>query len=167
VITAIEDQQGIALGNRPRPAQYIAVGVGGRGRDLPVGQAKARGEQLATHQGIFAGQHGGQAVASLLGKGLGDRLRRVAEHAAGVAQAEVDVLVAVDIMETRPLGALDEQRTGRRPIGHPVHRHAAEQRLASALGQRLRARVALQEARLLGSEELRHGLAADATGSHA
>ena len=72
VITAIEDQQGIALGNGPRPAQYIAVGVGGRGRDLPVGQAKARGEQLATHQGIFAGQHGGQAVASLLGKGLGD-----------------------------------------------------------------------------------------------
>jgi len=133
---------------------------------VPVGQAEAFGEQFAADHRVFAGEHAGQAVAGLLGEGAGDRCRRVAEHGAGVAEAEVDVLVAVDIEEAGALSALDEQRGGRRPVAHPVHRHAAEQRMSGALGQRQRARVALEEALPLARGQNLYRLFRDAAGCH-
>ncbi|MOA01267.1 hypothetical protein D3C78_1206610 [compost metagenome] len=90
----------------------------------------------------------------------------MAEHAAGVAEAEVEVLVTVDVEEAGALGALDEQRCRRRPVAHPVHRHAAEQRLAGALGQRHGLRVGGDEALALARVEGFHGVFGDSTGAH-
>ena len=166
VVAAVEHQQHFALGDRPRPAQHIAVRIRGGGGDLPERQTEACGQQLAGNHGIFAGEHGGQAVVALFGDRLGDRVRRVAEHGAGVAQAEVDVFVAVDIIEARALGAADEQRIRGRPVGHPVHRYAAEQRVARPLGQGHGFRIALDKARSFTGGEGFHGGWADTTGSH-
>ena len=166
VVAAVEHQQGLAPGHRAGPAQHVAVGVGGGGGDLPERQAEARGQQFAADHGVFARQHGGQAVVGLLGDGLGDRVRRVAKHGAGVAQAEVDVLVAVDVIKAGALGALDEQRAGRRPVGHPVHRHAGVQRAARAFGQGDGLRIAFEETGALAGGEGFHGGLADTTGSH-
>ena len=164
VVAAVEHQQGLALGDGARPAQHVAVGIGGGGGHLPVGQAEALGQQLATDHGVLAGQHGGQAIVRLLGEGASDRVGRVAEHGAGVAQAEVDVLMTVHVEETRTLGAFDEQRHWRRPIGHPVHRYAAVQRVTGAFGQRHGLRIAGQEQFALGSDETINGDWADTTG---
>ncbi len=164
VVAAIEHQQGLALGDGARPAQHVAVGVGRRGGDLPVGQAEALRQQFAADHGILAGEHGGQAVAGLLGDGAGHGIGRVTEHAAGVAQAEVDVLMTVHVEEACALGALDEQRHRCRPVGHPVHRHAAVQRMACTFGQGCGFRVAGQEQLALGSDETLHGGLADTTG---
>ena len=112
VVATVEYQHHLATGDRTRPAQDEAVGVGGGGRYLPERQAEALRQQLACDDGILPRKHGGQAVRALLGERPGDRRRRMAEHAAGIAQAEVHVGVAVHIMETRAVGTRHEQRTG-------------------------------------------------------
>ncbi|MNF62030.1 hypothetical protein D3C84_436990 [compost metagenome] len=166
VVAAIEYQQHLAPGNGAGPAHYEAVGVGGGGRYLPVGQAETFGQQLAGDHGVFAGKHGGQAVGALFGDGAGDGLGGVAEHAAGVAQAEVHVLVAVHVMETRAFGVVHEQRAGGGPVAHPVHGHAAEQRMAGALGQGDGLRILLHKALALAGGQGCHSAFGDATGSH-
>ena len=62
---------------------------------------------------------------------------RMAGHGAGVAQAEIDVAVAVHIVEVRALGLADEGRESAGPLDHPVHGHAAQQRFAGAFEQSL------------------------------
>ena len=52
--------------------------------------------------------------------------RAVAEHRAGIAQAEIDIGVAVGIGEVDALRRLDEERKRRSPVDHPVHRDAAQ-----------------------------------------
>src|SRR5262245_56048136 len=70
-------------------------------------------------------------------------------HGACVAEAEVDVLVAVDIYQTGParLGHVDRIRRG--PLGHPAHRHAAEEHRLRALPELARAGMGTAEASLL------------------
>jgi hypothetical protein len=51
----------------------------------------------------------------------------MAEHRAGVAKAEIVELVAVDVGDGGAFGAVDQDRERRRPVAHPVHRHAAEE----------------------------------------
>ena len=86
----------------------------------------------------------------------------MARHRAGVAEAEVDVLVRVDVDEARAFRLLHEHREASRPLAHPVHGDALEQRRPRALGQLAGARVRLDEARLLARVQLgetgdRHG----------
>ena len=166
VVAAVEHQQGFALGDRAGPAQHVAVRIRGGGGDLPEWQAEARGQQLAADHRVFAWQHGGQAVVALFGDGLGDRVRRVAEHGAGVAQTEIDVLMTVHVIEARPLGPFDKQRHRRRPVGHPVHRHAAVQRVARTFGQGHGFWITRDKALTLTLGEGFYGGWVDTTGSH-
>ena len=112
VVAAVEHQQCLALGDRPRPAHHVAVGIGGRGGHLPIRQAKALGKQLAADHCIFAGEHRGQASVGLFDHGAGNRLGRMPEHAAGIAQAKIDVFMTVHIGETCAFGLLHKQRRG-------------------------------------------------------
>ena len=48
-------------------------------------------------------------------------------HGAGVAQAEINVIVAVDILEMRAVGFGDEDGKFAGPLFHPVHGDAAEE----------------------------------------
>ena len=54
-------------------------------------------------------------------------------HGPSVAKAEIDVAKAVDVEELGAMSFADEGRESAGPFCHPVHRHAAEQRLARAL----------------------------------
>ena len=80
--------------------------------------------------------------------------RGVAGHRAGVAEAEVDVLVAVDVGEARALGLGREDREAAGPAHHPVHRHAAEQRVLRLLAERVGARVLGAEALELAGHQV-------------
>ena len=90
------------------------------------GRPKRLRQQPADGQRVLAGQHVGQAAPGLAADGAGDRRRRMAEHRAGIAEAEIVERVAVDVGDRGALGAVDEDRERRRPVVHPVHRHAAE-----------------------------------------
>jgi hypothetical protein len=132
-------------GDRPRPAQHEPVGVGRGRRHLPERQLEALGQQLADNGGVGARQHGGQAALGLAAHHLGDRLGRMAEHGAGIAQAEVVVGVAVDIDQRGAVGLAHEQRKGRAPIEHPMHGHAAKPVARRFFRQLLGRRIALRE----------------------
>ena len=78
-------------------------------------------------------------------------------HRPGVAQAEVDVVEAVDIGEVRARGSVEEQWERARPAGHPGHRHAAEQVGLSLFGELCGAWVGGDEALfLLGVASVEH-----------
>ena len=82
---------------------------------------------------------------------------RVAGHGAGVAEREVDVLVAVDVGD--PGAAAWAKKSGNPPdhSDHPGHRHAHQEVLAGALGERGAARVAAGEGRPLVGEQALEG----------
>ena len=140
-------------GDRPGEADHGAVGVGGGQRELPVGEAKAASELLADPARVLGGEHQGDAADCLGGDRLGRCGGRMPGHRAGVAQAEVDVGVVVHVGEVgaRRLGHEHRVRAG--PLRHPRHRHAGKERLLPLLEELPGARVLLDEALLLGSQE--------------
>ena len=79
---------------------------------------------------------------------------RVPGHRTRVAEAEVDVLDPVDVDEARSLRLCTN--TGKPPghFAHPVHRHALEERCPRPLRELARARVGLDEPRLLARVQL-------------
>src|SRR4029079_16840442 len=81
------------------------------------------------------------------------RLGRMAGHRSGVAQAEVDVFVPVDVREARAVRFRREDREATRPADHPRHRHAAQQRPARLDGQLAGARMLALETLELAVEE--------------
>src|SRR5262249_27709336 len=118
-------------------------GVGaGRGHcTRPAGSSAATLQLAADPDGILGGQHEGDATAEPVDDGLDRLLWGMAGHGSGIAKAEIDVLMAVDVAEAgaRPLG--DENREVSRPADHPVHGDAVEQAGLGLLEQRPRARV--------------------------
>src|SRR5262245_41618229 len=77
----------------------------------------------------------------------------MSRHGTRVAEAEVDVLVAVDVDQPGPgrLGHVDRVRRG--PLGHPAHRHPAEQHRLGAPPELARAGMRAAEAGLLVLEQ--------------
>ena len=109
-----------------RPAQHRAVRVGGGLRHLPERQAEQLRELLADARHALRRQHRVMPVGAGFGQRARDRGRRMAEHRAGVAEAEIDVGVAVDVFDFDAARAAHEQRMRRAPVAHPVHGHAVE-----------------------------------------
>src|SRR5207245_2939657 len=58
------------------------------------------------------------AVSQRTGNGLDHRLGRMPENRRPVAQDIVDMDVAIDVIEPRPLAALEEQRHRRAGVAH-------------------------------------------------
>ena len=102
MIAAVEDKDLRSTGDGACDAQRETIGVGRCGRDLPFGQAEALRQQPSEHQRILVGQHVGQPAAGLTADGARDRRRRMAEHRAGVAEAEIVEADAVDVEDVAP-----------------------------------------------------------------
>ena len=62
----------------------------------------------------------------------------MAGHGPGVPEAEIDIPMPVNIEKVSTLRLAHERRECPRPLDHPVHGHACQQRLARTLEQRLR-----------------------------
>jgi hypothetical protein len=148
VVAVAEDEHVRPPRHRPAQAQCPAVGVGGGQREAPQRHAEAAAELLAHPRGVFGRQH--QRRAALLAQPPLDRRdrrrRRVPGHRARVAEREVDVAVAVDVLDRRSVRGRGVDRMTAGPLGHPGHRHAADQRPPRALEQLARARVLAGEA---------------------
>ena len=125
------------FGDLARQADGETIGIGGGQSELPVGQSEALLQFFGDENRIFGGQHQRDAALHLLFDGFDGGEGRMPGHGAGVAQAEVDVAVAVHVVEVRALGFADEGRKSAGPLDHPVHGHAAEQRFAGTLEQGL------------------------------
>ena len=114
---------------------------------MPEGEAEAALKIFADPERVFGGKHERDAFADTAGDSVGDDLGRVAGHSAGVAEAKVDVVVAIDVGEVGAAGGLYENGKRASPFVHPVHRHAAKER-------RLGAKIEFGGARMIGDETL-------------
>ncbi len=132
MVAPVEHEHPGPAGQRAREADREPVRVGGRERELPAREAEPARELLPHPERVLARQHERDPAVDALAHRPHGRLRRVAAHRARVAEAEVDVLEPVDVPEAGAarLGRVDGEPAG--PAGHPVHRHAAEERPARA-----------------------------------
>ena len=108
VIAIVEDQHFGAPGDHARHAQGMTIGVGGGERELPVRKSEAALEFLANPDHIFVRQHERDAFLDLLGDGFDRGFGRVTGHCACVAEAKVNVGIAVHVGEVRAFGFLDK-----------------------------------------------------------
>ena len=96
VVAVVVDDDLAPAGDVAGEAEREPVRVRGRQRELPGRQPEPPGELLAGPDGVLGREHVGDAAAQLALDGGDRRGRAVAGHRAGVAEAEVDVVVAVD-----------------------------------------------------------------------
>ena len=73
----------------------------------------------------------------------------MSSHCTGVAETKIYIAVTVHVEQMRPLRLADKRRISAGPLHHPIHRDAGQQRLASALKQRLRFRTLVHKLLLL------------------
>ncbi len=137
----------------PREADREPVRVGRGEGELPARHAEAPGQLLRHRERVLRREHRRDPARRLLGNCAQRRLRRVAAHRTRVAEAEVDVLVAVDVGEAAPARVGDEEREPAGPLGHPVHRHSGQEVVLRSLCQRARPWVLAREALLLATHE--------------
>ncbi len=128
VVAPVEDEHLPAAGHLAGQPQGEPVRVRGGQRELPEREPEAPRQLLADPGRVLGREHRRRAAGRLGSHRLHDRLRRVAGHRAGVAEAEVDVLVAVDVDDPRACRLLDEDREAAGPARHPAHRDAEQER---------------------------------------
>ena len=127
MVAVVEDENFRALGDFAGDANSEAIGVGGGERELPIGQVETALEIFADPERVFGGKHQRDAFFGAAGDGFSDDIGRVAGHGTGVAQAEVDVVAAVNVSEVRAFGGFDEDGECAGPFFHPVHGDAAKE----------------------------------------
>ena len=154
VVAVVIDQHDAALGDLAREPQRKPIGVGRRQRELPDRKTKAAGEFLADERSVLGGEHGRHAALELRGDRGDGRRGPMPGHRAGITQAQVDVVVPIGATKVGAFRFLDNDGEAARPLRHPVHRHATQQRMAGALEQASGARVRLHECRPLAIHEL-------------
>ena len=125
----------------------VAVSV-----NCQAGSPKPR-QLLADPSRVLGREHRGDAPAELPLHGRDHRGRAMAGHRAGVAEAQVDVVVPIHARCVGAAGRLQEERERTRPLDHPVHGHAVEQARAGAFVQRTSPWVPLGKCRQLALEE--------------
>ena len=145
VVLAVEEQDLVAAGERPRDADRLGVRVRRAQRELPLRQAVAAAELLGDPQRVLVRQQELRALRRAARDRLHDRLRRVAAEHRHVRDVEVRVLVSVGVAEARALAFGDEQRRVVVGRAEPRHRHAVRHR-------GLRARPQLRGTRTRGDE---------------
>ncbi len=153
VVVVVVDEDLRPARDVPGEPDREPVGVGRRERELPVPEPEPPAELVGGDDRVLGGQHVGDPAAELALDGRDRRGGPVAGHGPGVAEAEVDVLVPVDVAEPGTRRLVDEQRVRAGPADHPVHRDAVEQGALGALEQRPRPRVGPFERGRLGGHE--------------
>ena len=144
VIAVVHNQHLRPTGQLATRAQNPAIGVRSRQREGPLGQTKAPCKLACDPDRILGWQHRRDApeLANPVLHGRNHRVGRVPRHRAGVAKAEIDQLVAIDVDDAIALGPLEEDDVLADPDLHPLHRDATNQvclRLGCECARRWRA----------------------------
>ena len=144
VVAVAEHEHLRAPGEVPGEADRPPVGVGGAQREAPPLDAEPPGELVGDEGRLLGREHGRGAAEArqAVVHGADGRRGRVAGHRPGVAEAEVDVLVAVEVRQPGAACAPQVEREAAGPLVHPGHRHPAEQVGGGAGEGGERARVA-------------------------
>lgn len=163
VILAVEHQHLVAAGDQAGNADGEAVGIGRRDGHLPVGQAEEPGKAACHDDGVFRRQHiGCPATGDLSRHHLGDGRIGVAEEGRGIAEAEIDIAMSVDIRQPGADRSFGEDRIGAAPLAHPMQGHAVRHVTHGFFVQDTGARMRGDEAFLLAQPQAGEQLRGDA-----
>src|SRR5271154_3749024 len=163
-IAVVEDQNFRAFGDFAGEADGKTVGVGGGEGELPERQAETEGEFFAHVERVFGGKHEGNSLLGLAEDRFDGGGGRMASHGAGVTEAEVDVVVTVDVGDGGAVGFGDENRKFAGPFFHPVHGDAAEEGFLGAFAERGGFGMSRDEIIFFAGEELAETGAIDGGG---
>lgn len=162
MVAAIEHQHLGPSRDGPRESDGETVGIGCRHRDLPALQPEVALEGGLDMDGTFGRHHHRKPARGSLSQGICEPNGVVSKERCRVAETEIEVVVTVHIGDVTTLGILREQGKGRRPFGHPVHRHPVEQRCPGPLKHGFESRMGLDKASPLPGENLlKNGLVLD------
>ena len=137
-------------GNVARETNGETIRVRGGQGELPVRQMKATLQFFADPDGVLRGQHQRDSTIELRLRGGNGGCGGMSGHGSGIAEAEIDVAMSVDIDDFGSVSFADERRKCSGPFGHPVHGHAAEERFAGAGEERFRFGMGGREIFLFG-----------------
>ncbi len=149
VIAPVKHQNLRPSRDLPRQPDRKPIRIRSRQRELPVRQMKSLLQFLGYKNRILPRQHQSNTQPRLIFHGFDRRGWRMSGHRTRVAQAKVDVAMPVHVDKVRPVRLLHKRRKRSRPLHHPVHGHARQQRLPRPLKQRLRLRTLLHKLLLL------------------
>ena len=129
VVAVGEARHEPAPGHQAGEAERPAVGVRRREGEGPARQPEARRQLVGHPRRVLGGEHGRDAAEVLhsVSHGRHGGRRRVTRHRTRVTEREVDVGVAVEVGDAAPRSLGEEDREAAGPLGHPGHRHAADQ----------------------------------------
>ena len=155
VVTALDLDDQIPAGDRAHQVDGVHGGFGAGVGEPPAGQAEAVGEFAGHGDGVRGrlGEVGASAYLScdgLLDVGMG-----VAGQGGAVAAVQVDVLVAVDVVDLRAVAVAEPDRLGRGDL--PARGHAAGQVLLGGIGEVCGVRLAADEDLFLRRDDLLEG----------
>jgi hypothetical protein len=153
VIGPLDLDQHVAAGVGPHQTDRFEGRFGAGVREAPEREFEPVGEVLAHHAEVLRGLGEVGAAASRPLDRLDDLRVRVTDHHRAVAEVEIDVLVAVDVVEPVALAPVDVDRVGRRvlPAGcHPPGDEPADDRavLDRRTMLRLERRLLLRDQRI-------------------
>ena len=103
---------------------------------MPVRQAEASREFFADPERVFSRKHECDSLLRLVRNCIDGGCGRMAGHRAGIAEAEIDILVAVNVSEVRAVSFRNEDWKFAGPFFHPIHGYAAEERALGAFVER-------------------------------
>ena len=127
VIAPVMHQHFGFASDSPSKAQQETIGVGGTNRKLPFRQTESTRQLIGHPSGIWCWQHCSAATGELSRNGGIDLTVGMTSHCPGIAEAQVDIFVAVDIGKARTTGCIKHHRKRPRPAAHPRHRHPCQQ----------------------------------------
>ncbi len=133
VIAIVEDENFRATCDHARHAQRETIRVSSGEGELPVWKFETTLKFFADPNHIFIRQHERDAFLNLLVDGFHSGVGAVTRHRACVAEAKINVVVAIHIGEVCAFCLFDKNRERPCPADHPQHRHATVQRLTRAL----------------------------------
>ena len=154
-VVAGEGEDPLPAGRVPGQTERLGVGLRGRQRELPGGQAPAARELVRHDDGVLGGEHELRAVGHALLHGAHHRLGVDAAEGALVADVGVQEADAVGAGEVGAVALVDPDRRVGEVADHPAHRHAVRHAVAAPLAQLHAARVLARVARDLALPQRR------------
>ena len=127
VVAAVEHEDLSPARDCARDPCCKAIRIRGGQRERPARQPGAALELGRDRHAVLGWQHVGEAAIDGVAHRGNEHARGMPEHCPGIAEAEIDVLVTVNVGNLRAFCAFDKHRERAFPFDEPWHLHAGQE----------------------------------------
>src|SRR5262249_57537630 len=127
-VARVEEQDKPWAGDVAGQSDRESVDVGSGERELPDGKTETPRELFDDPEGVLGREHEGEPAPRLFLDRADDGRRGMTHHRPGVAEAEIEIPMPVDIGQIGTLGAFREDPETSGPPPHPLPPHPPPRR---------------------------------------